>query len=464
MEIPRKSHGFPEIRMPPNYIICEQAVKRGELGNQTHNGLDKEGKMIRRKAFVTTAALLLFSTAVANADVVLDWNKIMVATVSGQNPFAQARFAAITQLAVFEAVNAVTGRYAPYLGTITAPPGSSAEAAAIAAAHAVLKNYFPGAASSLDAALANSLASISDGAAKLNGIAVGEAAAAALIAARVNDGSAPPQFYVPVSSDPGQWQLTPSCPAAGGILLQWRNVTPFAVLSSSQFRSDPPPALTGPQYAKSYNEVKLVGDFNSTARPPHLSDVATFYNLVSAVGVWNPVANQLAVEDGSSLFENARTLALINMAMSDALVTVMETKYRYTRWRPETAIREGDLDNNPRTDPDPAYKPFIVTPCFPSYPSAHASASYAAREILARTFGNRPHSIALSTPAMPGFVLQYNKLSEITDDIDDARVYGGIHFRYDQEEGGVQGTDIGRYVYKEKLRCLRRCNSDEAVQ
>ena len=114
------------------------------------------------------------------------------------------------------------------------------------------------------------------------------------------------------------------------------------------------------------------------------------------------VANQLAVEEGTSLSENARTLALINMAMSDALVTVMETKYHYTRWRPETAIREGDLDGNPRTDPDPAYKPFIVTPCFPSYPSAHASASYSAREILARIFSNRPHSITLSTPAMPG--------------------------------------------------------------
>jgi hypothetical protein len=420
--------------------------------------------MTGKNAFVTTVAVLLFGSAVANADVVLDWNKIMVATVSGQNPFAQARFAAITQVAVFEAVNAVTGHYTPYLGTITAPPGSSAEAAAIAAAHAVLKNYFPAAAASLDAARANSLASIPDGPAKLNGIAVGEAAAAALIAARMNDGAAPPQFFMPVSSDPGQWQLTPSCPAAGGILLQWRNVTPFAVQNSSQFRSDPPPALTGIRYAKSYNEVKLVGDVNSTARPPHLSDVATFYNLVSAVGAWNPVAGQLAIEQGSSLSENARTLALINMAMSDALVTVMETKYYYTGWRPETAIRDGGLDNNPRTDPDPAYKPFIVTPCFPSYPSAHASASYSAREILARTFGNRPHSIALSTPAMPGLVLQYKTLSEITDDIDNARVYGGIHFRYDQEEGGVQGTDIGRYVYKGKLRCLRRCDSDEAVR
>jgi membrane-associated phospholipid phosphatase len=411
---------------------------------------------------ITTVAVLVGSV-VANADVVLDWNKIMVETVSGQNPFAQARFAGITQLAVFEAVNVVTGHYTPYLGTISAPAGSSAEAAAIAAAHTVLKNYFPVAAAALDTARANSLASIPDGPSKVNGIAVGEAAAAAMIAARMNDGAAPPEFYLPVSSDPGQWQLTPSCPAAGGILLQWRNVTPFAVRNSSQFRSDPPPALASIRYAKSYNEVKLVGDVNSTARPPHLSDVATFYSLVSAVVAWNSAANQLAVEEGTSLSENARTLALLNMAMSDALVTVMETKYHYTRWRPETAIREGDLDGNPRTDPDSTYKPFIVTPCFPSYPSAHASASYSAREILARIFGNSHHLITLSTPAMPGVVLQYHTLSEITDDIDNARVYGGIHFRYDQDEGGVQGTDIGRYVYRQRLRCLKGCNSDEAV-
>src|SRR5206468_3722434 len=118
----------------------------------------------------------------------------------------------------------------------------------------------------------------------------------------------------------------------------------------------------------------LVGDVNSTARPPHLSDVATFFSIVSAVGAWNSVADQLATEGGTSLAENARTFALINMAMSDALVTVMETKYHYARWRPETAIGDGSLDGNPRTDPDPLYKPFIVTPCFPSYPSAHASA------------------------------------------------------------------------------------------
>lgn len=413
--------------------------------------------MTRRYGFVAAVAALLLNSAMAKADVVLDWDNIMLTTLAGQNAFAQARYAAITQLAVFEAVNAVTGHYRPYLGTITAPPGSSPEAAAVSAAHAALKNYFPADAASLDAALANSLASIPDGPAKVNGIAVGEAAAAAMIAARVNDGSSPPQFYTPASSDPGQWQLTPSCSAAGGVLLQWRNVTPFAVESSSQFRSDPPPQLTSRRYTRSYNEVKQVGDANSTYRSPHQSDVATFYNLVSAVGAWNPVASELAVEQDTSLSENARTLALLNMAISDALVTVMETKYQYTFWRPETAIHEGALDNNPRTEPDPTYTPFILTPCFPSYPSAHASASYAAREILARIFGNRRHGITLSTPGLPGFVLQYRSLTEITDDIDDARVYGGIHFRYDQETGGEQGTDIGRYVYRQKLRPMKMC-------
>ena len=420
--------------------------------------------MTLRKTFAMTMATMLLSAGVARADAVLDWNQIMVATVSTQNPFAQARYAAITQLAVFEAVNAVTHQYTPYLGTISAAPGSSADAAAIAAAHDVLKNYFSAAAATLDAEEASSLAAIPDGPAKLNGIAAGQAAAAAMIAARVNDGSAPPQFYLPTSSEPGQWQLTPSCSAAGGVFLQWRNVTPFGVESSSQFRSDPPPALTSGLYAKSYNEVKAVGSIDSTLRPQHLSDVARFYNLVLAVGVWNPVARQLALEAGSSLAKNARTLALMNMAISDGLVTVMETKYFYTRWRPETAIREGDMDGNARTDPDPAYQPYIVTPCFPSYPSAHASASYGAREILQRVFSNRPHSIVLSTPAMPGFELQYDSLSEITDDIDNARVYGGIHFRYDQEAGGDQGTAIGRYIYKAKLRCVNGCESDPVTE
>jgi len=407
----------------------------------------------------TIAVALLFSPTAARADVVLDWNTIMVTTTTGQSPFAQARFAAITQLAVFEAVNAITHDYEPYLGTIIAPQGASAEAAAVAAAHRVLRNYFPASAASLDAARLNSLASIPDGTSKTAGIAVGEAAAAAMIALRAADGSGTAAFYVPISSDPGQWQLTPSCPPAGGILLHWGNVTPFAIQSSDQFRSDPPPALFSNKYRFDYNEVKAVGDVNSIERPADRTDVARFYAAVPPVAVWNPAARQVIAAHEASVSENARTLALLNMAISDALVSTFDTKYHYTFWRPETAIRAGDLDGNPKTDPAAGFVPLIITPCFPSYPSAHASGSNAARKVLESLFGSGRHSITLSNATLPGIILNYTRFKEITDDIDDARVYGGIHFRFDQEAGARQGRRVAKYVYRHKLRSLRN-NSD----
>ncbi|HKA28064.1 MAG TPA: vanadium-dependent haloperoxidase [Candidatus Binatia bacterium] len=388
----------------------------------------------------------------AHADVVLDWNVITMSTVSGENPFAQARFVAITHVAVFEAVNAITGDDEPYLGTITAPPGASAEAAVVAAADGVLENYFPSSAASLDAARTESLAAIPDGQSKDDGISVGEAAAAAMIANRASDGSAPPQFYTPPSANPGEWQLTPGCPAAGGILLQWRNVTPFGVQSSDQFRPGPPPALTSGKYTNDYNEVKRVGALDSTERPQDRADVARYFAAAPAPHVWNQALRQVSVAESTSLSENARAFALLNMAISDALVSVMETKYHYVFWRPITAIRAGDSDDNPRTEPDPVWTPFIVTPCFPSYPSAHASASNAARTIAEKIFGSGPHDITLSHPAVPDVILHYTRFQQITDDIDDARVYGGIHFRFDQEVGGRLGRRVGSYVYRNNLR------------
>ena len=395
---------------------------------------------MNRTFLLACATNLLICTGVARADVVLDWNAVMERTVAGQNPFAQARFAAITQLAVFEAVNTITRDYEPYLGTIGAPPGASAEAAAIAAAYRVLKTYLPlvPVVPTLDDARAASLAAIPESQAKADGIAVGEAVAAAMIALRNGDGSAPPQFYLPSSSAPGEWQLTAGCPAAGGILLHWRNVAPFGIDSSAQFRSEPPPALTSNEYLKDYEEVSLVGGAGSVLRPDDRADVARFYAAVLAVATWNPAVRQVAQVAGTSLSENARALALLNVAISDALVSVMETKYQYTFWRPETAI--------------PGFVPFIATPCFPGYPSAHASASYAAEEIARRIFGAGGHSIVLTSPPAVGVTLTYNSFKEIARDIDDARVYGGIHFRFDQEAGAVQGRDIGTYVYKTMLR------------
>ncbi len=400
----------------------------------------------------------VFGSAVAKADVVLDWNTIAVntAVANHQNPFAQARSAAIVQLAVFEAVNAITGEYHPYLGTIVAPPGASADAAAIQAAYRVLRTYFAASAATLDAERANSLASIPDGQAKTDGIATGEAAALAMIALRANDGSSPPQFKVPGPPVPGEWQATPSCPIVNGIAVgiafQWQNVTPFGIPSASQFLLDPPPALASSQYAKAYNEVMTVGSIDSTERPQDRANVALFYAASSPTQVFNQAVQQVAQEQGRSLSENARALAVVNIAMNDSLVASFFNKYHYNFWRPETAIHAGDTDGNPKTDPDSSFVPFVTTPCFPSYPSNHGSAANGAAEILRRIYGEGGHSITLSNPAVPDIVLQYTRFKQITDDISDARVYGGIHFRTDQVAGERLGKAIGKAVYKNNLR------------
>jgi hypothetical protein len=415
-------------------------------------------KRIFQRITVGVVAVLLMSSGMASADVVLHWNAIMLNTIGAENAFAQVRFAAITQTAVFEAVNSITGDYEPYLGTINAPPGASAKAAAVAAAHIVLKNYFPSSAVNLDLARATSLAAIPDGQAKDDGIAVGEAAAAAMIAKRASDGSAVPEFYMPPSANPGEWQPTPPlCPPAGGVLFHWRNLTPFAIRKGDQFRSSPPPPLTSNKYSKAYNEVKVVGELNSTARPQDRTDVARFATAGPA-RIWNQAVSQASAAQGKSLSENARAFALLNMAMNDGLISVMDTKYHYVFWRPYTAIRAGDTDGNRKTDPDVAWMTFIDTPCFPSYPSGHASASYAARTIAEKIFGSKGHDITLWHPNFPDAILHYTKFSQMTDDIDDARVYGGIHFRFDQEAGARQGRQVGTYVYKNNLR---RCSNHD---
>jgi hypothetical protein len=171
--------------------------------------------------------------------------------------------------------------------------------------------------------------------------------------------------------------------------------------------------------------------------------------------VFNPAARQVSIAQGGPLSENARAFALLNMAISDSLVASFATKYYYNWWRPETAIRAGDTDGNAKTDPDATFAPFIVTPCFPSYPSNHASGSNGGAEVLRRMYGAGGHSITLSNPAVPsvsGIVLHYTTFKAITDDVDDARVYGGIHFRFEQEAGGRLGRDVATYVTKHNLR------------
>lgn len=388
--------------------------------------------------------------------IVLQWNEIAVATIGAQPPFPASRFMATVQLAVFEAVNAITGDYEPYLGTITAPPGASTEAAAVAAAHGVLKAFFPAQGATLDQQRADSLATIPDGQAKNDGIAVGEAAAAAMIASRTNDGSAPPQFHTPPNSDPYEWQTTAGCPAGGGAFKHWPNVKPFGVESSSQFRADPPPKLTSGTYARDYNEVQAVGEINSTLRPQDRADVARFYNAQPVHYGWNSVLRQIARTRNDGISSTARTAAVMNMSLADAFITVFESKYFYRTWRPVTAIPRGDEDGNLRTAPS-SFTPFILTPCFPGYPSAHGSGTGSVLEVLERAYG-RHHSVTMSHPGAPGIVLEYTDLRDIIDDVSDARVFGGIHFRSDQDAGERLGRDVGRYNNHNRLL---RVNDDD---
>jgi len=395
------------------------------------------------------AALLVSSVTRANQ--VVEWNRIMQDTIAG-NVLVETRIGAITQLAVFEAVNAITHEYKPYVGGIAAPSGASADAATIAAAHTALKYYFPAKAAALDQARAQSLASIPNGPSKDNGVAVGETAASVIINLRANDGATPAQSYLPTTTEPGDWQLTPSCPATGGGFAHWGTVQPFGFDKIEPFQLAPPPSLTSKRYADAYNEVKRVGSRYSTERPQDRADVARFYAVVLTIRTWNPVVTQLSVAQGRSQTHTARALALVNMAMSDALVAVYRVKYAYTFWRPETAIRNGDVDGNKFTQADPTFEPFVTTPCHPSYASAHGSTAHAARYVVEHLYGRKGHNIVVASPAVPDVTLYYSSIEKITDDISDARIYGGIHFRFDQEAGARLGHRIGQQVYWRNMR------------
>jgi hypothetical protein len=375
--------------------------------------------------------------------VVLEWNEIAVNTIGSQPPFPSSRFMAMVHLAVFDAVNSISGKYEPYLGAIPVSGGASTEAAAVTAAHGVLKALFPAAAVTLDQQRDASLATIPDGSRKSAGMAVGEAAAAAMIADRASDGSTPAEFHLPPNADPYEWQTTPSCSPSGGAFVHWRNVKPFGVVSSSQFRADPPPALTSERYARDLNEVQRVGGVGSTHRSREKAAIARIYGAQPPHVGWNLVARQIINRRADDISDTARTLALMNMSLADAHFTVFESKYFYRTWRPETAIPRADEDGNPYTSPG-AFTPFITTPCFPGYPSAHGVGAGSASRVLWKAYG-RDHAILNSHPSVPGVILSFDDLFEIVRAVSDARVYGGIHFRSDQDAGERQGAAVAHW-------------------
>jgi hypothetical protein len=328
---------------------------------------------------------------------------------------------------------------------VSAPAGSSPEAAGVAAAHVVLVRLFPEQKASFDASYAASLAQIPDGSGKTAGIGVGEEVADKILALRVADGADAPNTYRP-STTPGVYVL-----ATLPIGSQWGNVTPWVMERGSQFRPAAPPDLKSAEWARDYNEVKDLGGKKSTTRTAEQTEMARFWVIVGPQS-WDSIVRQLAAAPGRSLIENARLFALVEMAAADAYIAVLEAKYTFNFWRPITAIRNGDTDGNDRTSRDASWEPLIDTPPHPEYPCAHCITSSAVRAVLESEFGNATVSLNMTSSAVPGVTHKWASIEEWANEVSMARICGGIHYRNSTMVGQDMGKKIGELAVRNYLK------------
>ena len=386
-------------------------------------------------------------------DQVIQWNRILLGIL--RTPGAQpatvhpTRSMAILHAAVYDAVNAIAKTNAPYLVDLGAPRHASEPAAAAAAAHAVLVRLYPAQAAALDADLALSLSQVPDGRAKDQGIRVGEEAAAAILTLRSDDGSAAtPIPFVP-GTNPGDYQLTP--PAfVQPVFTHWPFVQPFALRTANQFRPAPPPAVTSPTYTASFDEVKSLGLASSTTRTADQTQIARFW-AAPIQNYWNEIAQTAALAHGTTLVQNARLFALLDLTVADSVIAFYDAKYTYHFWRPITAIRAAANDGNPATAGDPNWTPLATTALDPSYPGAHAVVSAAGADVLSTFFGSDSENFAVTSEVLPGVVRGFTSFSAAADEASLSRIYAGQHFRFDLVAGQRLGTQVADYVQRNFL-------------
>jgi hypothetical protein len=363
----------------------------------------------------------------------------------------------MVQGAVFDAVNGIERDYAPYLVDRHAPRWASEEAAAAVAAHDVLVSLMPAQQGALDAALASSLGAVPDGRAEDAGVAYGKLVAERMLAERVADGSTDVVTYVP-GTGPDDWQPTPPGFAAP-LTPQWATLEPFAIDSPDQFRADAPPAIDSPEFTAAFNQVKAIGAANSTTRTAEQTEIARYWagpsGTIQPPGHWNSIARGVADAQGNSLTENARVLALLNFGMADALITSWDAKFTYNFIRPVTAIRNADGDPNPDTAGDATWSPLLTTPGHPSYNSAHSSISSAAATILADFYGTDSIPFTSSAELSAGgtqVTRSFNGFRQAAQEAGASRIYGGIHWSFDNQAGLQAGHSVGEFVAGNLLR------------
>lgn len=413
--------------------------------------------MIKRLALVLIAAAALAAPAVASADVVTDWNRTMIDAleVDKTPPPPSTRVGAIVQSAVFDAVNGIAPRYTPMHVLPDAPRGASRAAAAAGAAHEALVILFPAQQAMLDQRLADTISQIAaacpgGGQSIAEGLQWGKTVADETLAWRATDGfSTVPPTYAPAGT-PGRWAPTAPAFVPMPLFRQFATMTPFALTSPDQFVPAPPPPLTSARYARDFNEVKAIGSANSTIRTPEETQTAIFWQSDTPTAIWNRVAEDLAQQRGRSMLANARILALMNVSVADSAIAIWNAKNAYDTWRPITAIQQADSDGNPGTSPDPNWTPLLTTPAFQEYPAGHPGVSNGGATVLASFYGDDTPFTVTSTN-LPGVERSFTSLSSAIEQVENARVWGGIHFRTATVTAAHMGAEVAHYVTATRL-------------
>jgi hypothetical protein len=412
----------------------------------------------------------------ASADEVTDWNEMLfrAALIAGSTPLAMTRLTAIVQASVYDAVNGIERRYTPILVKPAAPAGASLRAAALQAAYVALSKIYPAQQLTFDAHRTASLADISaheNAAAVAAGLAWGGNVANQIWTGRSTDGiQLPPSPWLG-STATGQWRQTPNDPlpgtsAPGAGYPQFVGMTPWAIASPSAFRAPAPPPLTSDRYTRDFNEVKTMGSQTSATRTADQTIFALVWASGTASYLWNHAALELLDGHGDGeaedharngrrgLLEHARILAAMDVAMADAAIGCWDTKYFYNLWRPITGIREAAADGNPATIADAGWTPLISTPAHPSYTSGHSCVSAAAAGILAHEFGEHTR-FTIESDQMPGVVRSFSTFNAALEEVKDARVFAGIHWRFDCERGQAIGAAVASDILENSFQRVR---------
>jgi hypothetical protein len=401
------------------------------------------------RAWLLLAAFLTSPVSVASANVIADWDEKAVALIQPRMvPPVAYRAIAIVHIAMFDAVNSIEPVYRPYYAQLPATRETSKEAAAAAAAGTVLIKLLPEAASDIQVALKSYLAAIPEGDAKSGGIKLGEAVAAKTLEARANDGSSAADAYRPVTTA-GVY-----IPTALTVAPHWPDLMPFAMTSPSQFRPKPPIALESEQWGKDYNEIKELGAKNSSKRTARQTEDARFWLLTGPLST-HPLHRQIALRKEMSVIDSARFMTVVTAAEADAMIAVLDAKYKYAFWRPITAIRNGDIDGNAATERDATWLPIDNTPMHPEYPCAHCIVSSAVASAVEAMLGtaNIPE-VTMTSPTAPGVTHRWTNVNAYADEVAVARIAAGFHYRFSTVVGQDMGRQIGLHAVKTIMQPL----------